>query len=85
MGYRVKDKDLSIDTVSADTVRTIFRMKESMGLREIARELNRGDYPTSRGGKWYAGTVKYILENGIYQGDLEYKNQRANRPDLALI
>ena len=85
MGYRVKDKDLSIDTVSADTIRTIFRMKESMGLREIARELNRGAYATSRGGKWYAGTVKYILENGIYQGDLEYKNQRANRPDLALV
>jgi site-specific DNA recombinase len=86
MGYKVKDKDLMIDKPTADTVKAIFQMKEdSKGLREIARELNANDYPSARGGKWYAGTVKYILNNRIYQGDLEYKDQRANRPDLALM
>jgi site-specific DNA recombinase len=86
MGYKVKDKDLMIDGPTADTVKAIFQMKEdSKGLREIARELNANDYPSARGGKWYAGTVKYILNNRIYQGDLEYKDQRANRPDLALM
>lgn len=86
IGYKVKDKDLLIDEPSADTVKAIFQMQgDGKGLRAIARELNQGDYPTSRGGKWYAGTVKYILENGIYQGAMEYKNQKANRPDLALV
>jgi len=33
-----------------------------MGLREIARELNKKGVPTTGGGKWYAGTIKYILD-----------------------
>ena len=38
-----------------------------MGLRETARELNKKGMPTTRGGKWYAGTIKYILENPLYK------------------
>jgi len=65
----------------------IFKMKrhKRMGLREIARELNEKHIPTSRGGKWYAGTVKYILENSIYKGKINYKDIESKRLDLAII
>jgi hypothetical protein len=39
-----------------------------MGLRKIAWELNKKGVPTTRGGKWYVGTIKYILKNPLYKG-----------------
>lgn len=56
-----------------------------MGLHEIARELNSKKIPTARGGKWYAGTVKYILENPLYKGFIHYRNEKVKNTDLALI
>jgi len=47
-----------------------------MGLREIARELNKKGVPTTRGGKWYAGTIKYVLENPLYKGIAHYNNNK---------
>jgi DNA invertase Pin-like site-specific DNA recombinase len=37
-------------------------------LGAIARELTRRGVPTKRGGAWYPGTVKYLLENNLYAG-----------------
>jgi DNA invertase Pin-like site-specific DNA recombinase len=37
-------------------------------LGKIAGELTRRQIPTKRGGAWYPGTVKYLLENNLYQG-----------------
>lgn len=37
-------------------------------LGKIARELTRRNVPTKRGGAWYPATVKYLLENDLYQG-----------------
>jgi len=48
-------------------------IRKRMGLREIARELNEKGVPTARGGRWYAGIVKYILENPLYKGTVHYK------------
>ena len=56
-----------------------------MGLREIARELNKRGIPTARRGRWYAGTVKYMLENPLYKGTAHYKENRVKNIDLALI
>jgi hypothetical protein len=56
-----------------------------MGLREIARELNEKGVPTARGGKWYAGTIKYILENPLYKGMAHYKDNKFKNNELALI
>lgn len=39
-----------------------------MGLREISRKLNEKGVPTPRGGKGYAGTIKYTLEDPFYKG-----------------
>jgi len=56
-----------------------------MGLREIARELNKKGVPITRGGKWYAGTIKYILENPLYKGMTHYKDNKVKNKDLALF
>jgi site-specific DNA recombinase len=87
LGYRAKDKELTIDEDQAQTVQAIFKMKrhKRMGLREIARELNAQGIPTARGGKWYASTVKYVLDNPIYKGKLNYNGEKAKRAELALL
>ena len=41
--------------------------KKGWTLQKIAAELTKREIKTKRGGKWYAGTVRYILENNLYQ------------------
>ena len=88
MGYISKNRTLIIDEEQAETIRLIFKMKryKRMGLREIARELNNLNIPTSSGrGKWYGRTVKYILENPLYKGVAHYKEIEVKNIDLALL
>jgi len=56
-----------------------------MGLREIARGLNEKDVTTTRSGKWYTGTIKYILENPPYKGIAHYKDNEVKNKELALV
>jgi DNA invertase Pin-like site-specific DNA recombinase len=37
-------------------------------LGKIARELTMECVPTKKGGAWYPGTVKYLLDNNLYCG-----------------
>lgn len=86
MGYKSKDKVLTIDSQQAEVVRTVYKLKRKrMGLREIARQLNERGVPTARGGKWYAGTVKYILKNPIYKGMVHYNGIKVKNANLALF
>lgn len=86
LGYKARNKELTIDSTQAEVVRTIFKLKRKRkGLREIARQMNEMRIPTARGGKWYAGTIKYILKNPIYKGLLNYKGVKAKNPSLALL
>lgn len=41
---------------------------EGWSLGKIARELTRQCIPTKKGGAWYPGTVKYLLDNNLYCG-----------------
>ncbi|HOW17018.1 MAG TPA: recombinase family protein [bacterium] len=86
IGYKSEGKELVISGEEAEIVKKIYKLRRSRkGLREIARTLNENNIPTARGGKWYAGTVKYILENPIYKGVLEYSTVECKRPDLVLV
>jgi site-specific DNA recombinase len=87
LGYTAKGKDLIIDEKQADTIRQIFKMKryQRKGLREIARTLNEQGVATARGGEWHAGTIKYILANQLYKGNMIYSGIEAKRADLALL
>jgi len=87
LGYNSKNKELFIDREQAETIKLIFNMKryQKMGLREIARELNEKGISPARGGKWYAGTIKYILENPLYKGIAHYKDNKVKNIGLALF
>ena len=79
LGY-VRDREggLAADHESAETVRRIFAMRHPPGrrkkasLREIASVLNADQVPTRRGGKWWPATVRYVLDNPKYRGQVEY-------------
>lgn len=55
----------------ASALKTVRLIKKARGggatLRKIAEDLNRARVKTALGGKWYASTVKYVLENDLYQ------------------
>jgi site-specific DNA recombinase len=73
-GYR-RDRDggLEVDPDEAQTIRRIYSMRhQGMSYRAIADVLNGEGIPTKRGGRWYAGTVRYILDNPKYRGAIEY-------------
>ena len=51
-----------------EIIAQIFAWKEAgWSLRKIAGELNRRGIPTKQGGRWYASTVRYLLQNSLYQ------------------
>jgi len=56
-----------------------------MGLREIARELNKKGVPITRGDKWHGRTIKYNLENPLCKGIAHYKENNVKNKDLALV
>ncbi len=57
----------------APTVRRIFaEFVAGQTLSTIADGLNRDGIATARGRKWYAATVRYILNNGFYAGLAQY-------------
>lgn len=64
---------LAVHPVEAQVVSEIFeRNRNGFSLREIVQHLNSEKVPTKRGGKWYPGTVAYILDNPKYRGLVEY-------------
>ncbi|MBQ0820714.1 recombinase family protein [Microvirga sp. HBU67558] len=74
LGYR-KDRQggLVEDQEASGTVRRIFAMKaEGATLQAIANCFNSEGIPTARGGKWWPATVRYILDNPKYRGQVEY-------------
>lgn len=74
LGYdRDKQGGLVVSDESAATVRRIFEQRASGAtLAAIAAGLNADEVPTARGGKWWPATVRYVLDNPKYRGDVEY-------------
>ena len=87
LGYRPKDRQLIIDEQSSKTIKTIFYLKryKRMSLSGIAKKLNAENTKTARGGQWYAGTIKYILNNKLYKGNISYNGVSVKTPELSLI
>lgn len=74
LGYkRDREGGLAADEESADIVRRIFAAKAAGAtLKAIADDLNQDKVPTRRGGRWWPGTVRYVLDNPKYRGQVEY-------------
>lgn len=49
-------------------------------LRKIAQELTYQQAPTKQGGRWYASTVKYLLDNNLYEGVSNGESRRVSVP-----
>lgn len=73
-GYRANGKGgLVVDEKEAVVVRQIFSAREGgKTLQQIADLLNAQNAPTRRGGRWHPATVRYILDNPKYKGEIEY-------------
>ena len=68
LGYQVNGKGWEKLEGELKTVNFIKALKRKrLSLRQIANRLNEAGISTKRGGKWYAGTVRYILRNGRYK------------------
>lgn len=91
-GYRAIEGHLSVDTQEASVVRLIFKLRKGgMSLHDIAYHLDSKGIPGPKnkkkpeGGLWNHGTVYYILNNKIYQGQAAFNGVVVERPELALV
>jgi len=70
-GYKIVNRKFVINPEEVDLVKRIFNLYESgMGDLVIAKLLNKEKVPTHSGGLWKKQTIKYIISNPNYTGDL---------------
>lgn len=68
-GYDREGDALKQNPGELETVAQIQQWRaDGWTLGKIAQELTRRRIPTKKGGYWYPGTVKYLLENNLYAG-----------------
>jgi DNA invertase Pin-like site-specific DNA recombinase len=66
-GFDREGKTLTANPQEQKTVGQIKKWRVAgWTLGKIAQELTQRRVPTKRGGAWYPGTVKYLLENNLY-------------------
>ncbi|MCL1976227.1 MAG: recombinase family protein [Firmicutes bacterium] len=71
LGYRLTDSKLRIITGEAEIVRRIFTdYLSGKGKLAIAKSLNADGVPTINGGIWRENTIRGILQNEKYTGDM---------------
>ena len=75
LDWAYKDsKDFEINDEQAEVVEGIFKdFASGVTMYQIAKELNERGVLTNRGGKWQQNTVRLILENSFYTGNLEWE------------
>ena len=67
-GYERQGNQLIALNDELQTVRWIRRQRQKgHTLRQIAGTLNTRKVPTKQGRTWHASTVRYVLENTLYQ------------------
>jgi len=64
-----------------DTVRRIFGcyVHEGVGYKGIASKLNVDGLPSPRGGKWSMTTVRDLLRNPVYVGDMVWNRRTMSK------
>lgn len=66
-GFNREGDSLAVNSQEQEAVTKIKGWRQAgWSLRRIVEELNRLAIPTKRGGQWYAGTVRYLLQNDLY-------------------
>jgi hypothetical protein len=71
LGYRLFDGKLYIIQEEAEVVKTIFNdFLSGMGVNAIMKKLNEAGIPNKRGSAWCESTIRKILRNEKYSGDM---------------
>lgn len=77
-GYDREGDTLTENAEEQEAINRIHALRSvGASLRAIAAELTRLGIPTKTGGKWYASTVKYILDNDLYSANTAAVAQEA--------
>lgn len=86
-GYSVKNGKIKINQKEADIVQQIYKMKryKRMSLCQIANNLNKQGIQTASNKLWYAGTIKYVLNNKLYKGVTSYKGILTKTSNLSIL
>ena len=70
-GYENKDGEMVINEKQAIVVRRIFQdILSGMSMEAIAQELNKDGIPSPRSNKWSSGSIRSIVQNERYIGDV---------------
>jgi len=89
LGYLASsdNKFLEINERERDTVKRIFYLKryKHLSLGKIAKELNESGVRTKRGGKWYSGTIKLILDRGSSKFKTNESSKLGRNKELSLV
>ena len=73
-GYDWDGEQMVINPVQAETVRWIFeQVLSGKGTHAIADELNENGIPTKKGGRWTPTTVRGMISNEKYTGDVIFQ------------
>ena len=79
--WNKETQELEINEKEAEIVRQMFNWYiNGKGTYLIAKELNRLNIPTTRGKKWVAGMVRYIINNEKLVGDLVSQKYYVENP-----
>jgi len=78
-GYRARQGRLVQSQGEPRVIRRIWELRHEArwSYAKIADHLNEGQIANPRGKKWYPATVRYIAQNQIYLGEIEYSSVRA--------
>lgn len=87
LGYRYTDGTLQVIPEEAEIVKMVFAdFLSGRGCTAIAKKLNRLKIPTKRGAPWSRTSVKTLLEQEKYTGDLllqkTYKSDHINKKKM---
>jgi len=86
LGYRYDAGVFTVDAPEGETVARVFAgFVGGAGMSAIADALNADNVPTSRGGRWYASTVRAILSNGFYAGLSQWDGAEVAGSHAAII
>lgn len=90
-GYDYIDEQVIVNEEQAQVVKRIFNsVLEGIGTDRIARQLNEEGIPTKRNGNWTGSTIRGIVKNEKYTGDVllqktftdEHFNRKVNQGEL---
>lgn len=86
LGYKYDSGVFTVDSSAAYWVREVFnRFVTGQTMSGIATALNDAGAPTAKGGAWYAGTVRYVLQNGFYAGLTQWDGSEEKGSHPAII